>query len=182
MRPLRLALIVALGYSAPFWLRVSICAQEAVNTTDSEKTAPTAFNSDFEVKLAAEKGILVRRKGTEEWLEVSKLNEPIAVGLLDSDHKIYLVTKAIKPPKIKHTQDPEYPGSGRMLSGECRVVLHLIVDDKGMVRSPTVDSSPSPEFAKAAIEAINKWRFEPAKLDSQPVAVLMRVEMQFKFS
>jgi len=41
--------------------------------------------------------------------------------------------------------------------------------------------SPSPEFAKAALAALNKWRFEPAKLDKQPVAVLMRLEIQFGF-
>jgi outer membrane biosynthesis protein TonB len=57
--------------------------------------------------------------------------------------------------------------------------LHLVVDDKGIVRLPTVDESASPAFAKAAIEAVNKWTFEPAKFDGQPVAVLVRVELQF---
>jgi len=45
---------------------------------------------------------------------------------------------------------------------------------------PTIDSSPGPEFAKAAIEAVKKWRFEPAKLNGQPVAVLISVEMEFR--
>jgi hypothetical protein len=82
---------------------------------------------------------LVRRKGTEEWLEASQLSDPIVVSPLDADHRIYVVTKAIKPPKIKHKEDPEYPGPARSLSGECRVSLHMVVDDQGMVRQPAVD-------------------------------------------
>jgi outer membrane biosynthesis protein TonB len=41
--------------------------------------------------------------------------------------------------------------------------------------------SPNPDFGKVALAALNKWRFEPAKLDNQPVAVLIRVEFQFRF-
>jgi outer membrane biosynthesis protein TonB len=44
---------------------------------------------------------------------------------------------------------------------------------------PKVDASPTPEFAMTAIETVKKWTFEPAKLNGQPVAVLIKVEMQF---
>lgn len=57
--------------------------------------------------------------------------------------------------------------------------LHITVDDLGVVRSPTVDASPGPEFDKAAIDAIKKWTFEPAKLNGQPVAVLINVTIEF---
>ena len=42
-----------------------------------------------------------------------------------------------------------------------------------------VDASTSPEFANPAIDAAKKWTFEPARLNGQPVAVLVRIDMQF---
>ena len=180
MRASRLGLILVAACSAAHWLPARLFPQEVANT-NNQQTAPAVSSSDFQVKLSTTKGVLVRRKGTEEWLEVSQLRDPIVVGLLDGDHRIYVVTKAIKPPKVKHMEEPEYPGGGRMLSGKCEVWLHMVVDDQGVVRQPAVDVSPNPEFAKAALAALNKWRFEPAKLDKQPVAVLMRLEIQFGF-
>lgn len=66
---------------------------------------PTASPSDFEVKINPGE-LLVRRRGTLEWKHGWQFSEPIAVGVLDRDRNVYVVTKAIKPPKIKHTQDP----------------------------------------------------------------------------
>jgi len=50
----------------------------------------------------------------------------------------------------------------------------------GVVRFPTVDASPGVEFAGSAVEAVKKWSFEPAKLNGQPVAVLINVTMDFR--
>ena len=154
---------------------------QGVTNTENQQTSSAAPSSDFEVKFSAEKGILVRRKGTPNWLEVSHLKDPVAVGQFDADHRIYVVTKAITPAKVKRADDPEYPGNGRRLSGECRVWLHMVVDDQGIVRQPVVDESPNADFANSALTAVSKWKFEPAKLNKQPVAVLMRVEIQFRF-
>jgi TonB family protein len=141
------------------------------------QTAPKS-QSDFERKIVQGE-FLVRRKGTLEWQRSSKLSDPIAVGFVDGDHKIYVATKAIKPPKALHMEDPDYPPSEKKSGKDGQVSLHVVVDDHGLVRFPTVDASPSPEFTKAAIEAINKWTFEPSKLNGHPVAVLINVTMVF---
>jgi hypothetical protein len=100
-------------------------------------------SSDFEVKIIPGKEFLVRRKGTLDWTPTSKLSEPITVGFLDGDRKIYLgPTKALKPPKGKHMQDPDYPQSQRQSGQQGRVALHIVVDDQGVVRFPTVDAKP----------------------------------------
>ena len=134
--------------------------------------------SDFELKI---KGgdFFVRQKGTLKWRRSSEVSEPVAVGLLDGRRKVYVITKAIKPPKAKHTSDPDYPESERRRKMEGYVSLHVIVDDQGLVRLPTVDVSPGPEFSESAIEAVRKWTFEPARLDGQPVAFLINVTMKF---
>jgi TonB family protein len=157
-----------------------VCFQEASKENQQPEIQTPSTATDFEVKIVPGKGILVRRKGTDHWMESSKLTDQIAVGLLDGTSKIYVATKAIKPPKAKHLQDPDYPKSERKSAKDGQVFGHVVVDDQGKVRLPTVDSSPSPEFAKAAIEAVKKWTFEPATLNGQPVAVLIIFGMGFR--
>jgi len=150
--------------------------------TSTPQTATQAISgsvADFELQIDPTKGFLVRRKGTSEWIESSKLSEPVVVGLLDGTSKIYAPSKAVKPPKAKHTEPANYPENERKAGETGRALLHIIVDDQGAVRLPTVDASPSPEFEKAAIDAVKKWTFEPARLNGQPVAVLIRIEMRF---
>jgi Gram-negative bacterial TonB protein C-terminal len=137
--------------------------------------AISAADVDFELRISPARGFLVRRKGTVEWIDSSKLREPVVVGLLDGTSKLYAPSKVIKPPKAKHTEPPNCP----LKEVEtCRALLHIIVDDKGAVRLPTVDASSGPEFANPSIEAVKKWSFEPARLNGQPVAVVVKVEMQ----
>src|SRR5260370_36685622 len=90
--------------------------------------------------------------------------------------EIYVMTKAIKRPKGKHLPDPTYPPSH---SNGGQISLHMVVDDQGAVRLPTVDVSPGPEFSQAASEAVKKWTFKPATLNGQPVAVLITGEFVF---
>jgi len=142
---------------------------------------PTASSSssDFEVKIVPGKGFLVRRKGSLDWRPSSKLKEPIAVGFLDSTEKIYLPAKVIKPPKAKHSPNPEYPLTEK--GTEAQVLLHFVVDPQGLVRFLTVDASPDSGFTKAAVETVKEWTFRPAKLNGQPVAVLIVESIHFRF-
>ena len=132
--------------------------------------------SDFETKL--DHGhFLVRRKGTLEWKPSSQFNGPIAVDVLDGDQKIYVPTEAVKPPQPIHREDPNYPIS-QLKHGS--VSLHVVVDNHGVLRGPVVDEATGPEFAKAAMEAIKKWTFQPARLGEQPVAAVINVTMRFE--
>lgn len=172
-----------------FVCAASLCVEASLlpqqeGDADARKPAVETASApapDFEVKIVPGKEFLVRRKGTLEWTPSSRLSEPVAIGVLDGDHKIYVGTKAIKPPKMKHSLSPDYPQTEGKSGTEGQVTLHVVVDEQGSVRLPTVDSSPGPEFAKAAIEAAKKWTFEPAKLSGQPVAVLIKIVMQFRF-
>ncbi len=144
--------------------------------TQTATQSQSAPSSDFEVKLTRE-GVLVRKKGTQKWLPSSKFNEPVAVGLLD-DHKVYVVTKAIKAPKARYSEDPSYPPGREGKPGQA--VLRLVVDEKGSVRSPTTVSSSGPEYTEAAIRAVREWKFAPATLNGEPVAALILVTVEWQ--
>ena len=167
MKASRLGICFALG-----WV-ILLCSEAS---PQGSRSAPAA---DFEVKITLGKEWLVRRKGTQEWTKSSKLSEPVAVGLLDGTSLVYVESMAIKPPKARQAEDPVFPESEVKTRNEGRVLLHLVVDDKGNVRMPIVDSSPGPAFANAAIDAVKKWTFEPTKLNGEPVAFLLKVVMEF---
>ena len=164
-------------------VRASVLPQQEPDGNDAMQAASPTLTQpaiDFEVMVAQSKGVLVRRRGTQEWMPTSKLSEPIAVGLLDGNHPIYAGTKAVKPPKAKHTPDPEYPKIERNSGEWGEVLLHLVVDEHGAVRLPTVDTSSSPAFAASAVDTVKKWTFEPGKLGGRPVAVLITVQFAFR--
>jgi TonB family protein len=139
-----------------------------------------ATSSDSEVKIEQGGKLLVRSEGSQEWKLSKELPESIVVGLLDGDHKIYVITKAIKPPKRKRTKDPVYPKGQRSPPREGQVLLHMVIDERGLVRFPTVDASTDQQFTDSAIDAVKEWTFESAKLNGQPVAVLVNVQIDFK--
>lgn len=145
----------------------------------SEIQSDSTASSDFEVKIHKGK-FLVRRKGASDWKRCSEMNEPIAVGVLDGDQKVYLATKVIIPPKPLHVEDPEYPENWRKSRVPGEVSLHFVVDDHGVVRFPKVDVSTAPEFTAATIDAVSNWHFQPAKLNGQPVAVLVSTTTVFR--
>lgn len=158
----------------------ALVGQETSGGTELHAGVPTlpASFSDFEVKIGHGK-FLIRQKGSQKWRPSSDVNAAIAVGLLDGDHKIYLSTRAIEPLKEKHNEDPLDPhkGQGPRIAA---VSMHVVVDEHGAVRLPTVDSSSGMEYTKATIEAVQKWTFEPAKLNGQPVAVLIVIKTTFR--
>jgi protein TonB len=181
-RRLRVGLALAsFCLASPCFWASGLVKQESGGKTEVQagvQTTPASF-SDFEVKIV-EGQFLVRQTGSQEWKQSTKLPEPIAVGSLDGNHKIYLPAKAIKPPQAKHTEDPDYPAGEKRAGKGGQVRLHIVVDEQGAVRTPTVDARAAPEFAQAAIEAVKKWTFKPARLNGQPVAVLVTVKVAFR--
>jgi hypothetical protein len=166
--------------AASFYLGPSAVArQETSGRSEMQAGVPAlpASFSDFDVKIGHGK-LLIRQKGSQKWRPCSEVNEPLAVGLLEGNHRIYLPTKAIVPPKPIHTEDPVAPHS-LQISRFSAVLVHFVVDEHGAVRLPTVDASSGVEYTKATIEAVQKWTFEPAKLNGQAVAVLSVAQTTF---
>jgi protein TonB len=60
------------------------------------------------------------------------------------------------------------------------VRLKVTVDRDGKVGSVSVARSLSKALDKQAADAVRKWKFEPAKKDGHPVAVLLLVEVNFR--
>lgn len=75
---------------------------------------------------------------------------------------------------------PEYPRRARLAGIEGEVVLEVIVDRYGRVTGEIKVVSAVSELERAAVTAVQRWRFKPAR-DRQgtAVAVLMEVPVRF---
>jgi TonB family protein len=86
----------------------------------------------------------------------------------------------IKPPtKVLHVA-PRYPDSMRDAGVEGTVPLEARIDRSGNVVSLRVLSAQvHPDLARAAMEAVQQWRFTPTLLNGQPVEIVMTVSIEF---
>ncbi|MDE2262243.1 MAG: energy transducer TonB [Gammaproteobacteria bacterium] len=76
---------------------------------------------------------------------------------------------------------PEYPD--RALSDRIggSVTVQYIVDKKGnTAKVQVIDSTPPGVFDRAAIDAIRRWHYRPAKFNGQPVEVPVRTRIRFE--
>ena len=84
----------------------------------------------------------------------------------------------IKPPRMISSVLPAYPTIARQAGVEGNVVIDTVVDKTGDVASMKVVSGP-PMLRQPALDALRQWKYEPSRLNGQPVAVEMIVTIQF---
>jgi protein TonB len=72
-------------------------------------------------------------------------------------------------PKFLHKELPVYPMIARRLGKEGKVVLRLTIDKRGKLLNVEVIENTGYGFTEAAIEAVKRSTFLPAKRDEQPI-------------
>jgi protein TonB len=78
---------------------------------------------------------------------------------------------------------PRYPLSARRRGLEGRVVLRVFVEPDGRVRSIDIlESSRHAVLDDAAVEALLRWRFDPARRSGVPVASWIDVPVAFRLA
>lgn len=89
------------------------------------------------------------------------------------------VPGCITAPHATYSPDPKYPKKESKAHRRGTVVLDLVVDADGLPRDIKVSLPLSPEFDRAALDAVKKWKFSPATKDGRPVATQIKVEVSF---
>lgn len=83
-------------------------------------------------------------------------------------------------PRFLHSEMPVYPLMARRLSKEGRVLLRLTIDEHGKLLNVEVVEGAGYGFTEAAVEAVKKSTFAPAKSDGKPV--MSKALLPIKFS
>jgi periplasmic protein TonB len=84
----------------------------------------------------------------------------------------------LKPPRLVSSALPVYPAMARDAGIEGDVVIDTTIDKTGKVTATKVVSGP-PMLRQAALEALRQWKYEPSKLNGEPVPVQMIVMIKF---
>jgi feruloyl esterase len=87
---------------------------------------------------------------------------------------------SVKAPRPLHTPEPKYSKSARKQGIQGVVTLSIVIGADGKARDVKVVNSLEPTLDANAIEAVKTWKFAPATKDGRPVAVAMRLEIDFK--
>lgn len=81
--------------------------------------------------------------------------------------------RAIYQPGPAPTAETRRKGAGR-------VYVLFLVDEQGRVEHPIVQKSTDPVFERPALQAVQKWKFEPGRRNGRPVRFRMRVPITFQ--
>jgi protein TonB len=84
-------------------------------------------------------------------------------------------------PKGGYQMKPTYPESARRAGIEGTSLLRFEITEQGMVSRVTVERSAGyQDLDRAAVAAIQHWRFEPARRGNQAVAVWVTLPIRFE--
>jgi TonB family protein len=81
--------------------------------------------------------------------------------------------------KLRHKVDPVYPPEAQAAHIKGTVQLRVILGVDGTPISVEVENG-DPALARAAVEAVRQWRYEPTKLNGAPVEVDSSIDVVFK--
>jgi periplasmic protein TonB len=73
---------------------------------------------------------------------------------------------------------PVYPAQARGVRLEGDVVLEAMVTEQGQVEDLKAISG-NPLLARAALDAVSKWRYSPYMLNGQPIRRETRITISF---
>ncbi len=89
------------------------------------------------------------------------------------------ITGDVQAPVKRFAPDPRYPEEARQARIQGVVVLQTVIDAAGDVRDVRVVKGLPSGLTEAAVEAVSRWRFFPATLHGEPVAVRYIVTITF---
>jgi periplasmic protein TonB len=75
---------------------------------------------------------------------------------------------------------PDYPALSRRQGEEGRVLMKVLVSSEGAAEDVQIEkSSGSDRLDNAAVTAVKRWRFIPAKKNNQPLSAYVLVPIKF---
>ena len=86
----------------------------------------------------------------------------------------------VKQPRLISSVAPVYPTVAKQMNVQGDVVVRATIDQKGNVAEMQVVSGPA-VLRPAALAALHGWKYEPSRLDGQPISAQMLVTIKFRF-
>jgi len=84
----------------------------------------------------------------------------------------------VREPRVISRVIPVYPIGAKSSRVEGDVVMDILIGKDGKVSSANVISGPA-LLRQAALDAVRRWKYEPSKLDGEPIAIQTHVTIGF---
>jgi protein TonB len=86
----------------------------------------------------------------------------------------------VQPSRLLRQPRPVYPPELQQAGIEGVVRLRGIVSKQGTVLNPEVMNSVDPRLAKAALDAVSQWLYEPTLLNGEPIETVTHFDIAFQ--
>ena len=111
--------------------------------------------------------------------EDSDLGIGADVGLDERSIDVQVEVQVDQKPSILRSPDPDYPEAAKRANREAVVIVEFTVDVDGKPIDIKVTEPKGFGFDEAAIDAIKRWRFTPAKKGGESVPMRVRQPIRF---
>jgi TonB family protein len=89
----------------------------------------------------------------------------------------------VQAPTVIRQLSPTYPGFLQAQGIEGTVLLSALISKQGIPTVLKVLKNPgNEELVTAALEAVEQWRYQPTRLNGEPIEVLTTIQVDFKLS
>ena len=105
---------------------------------------------------------------------------PAAVPVRCAAGGAYRIGGGVSQPTVIFKVEPEYSEEARKAKFQGTVVMFIVVDEHGNPCDVSVIRPLGLGLDQKAIEAVEKWRFNPGKKDGKPVPVQTTIEVNFR--
>ncbi len=93
---------------------------------------------------------------------------------------VFKVGGGVSAPRVIEAPDPDYSEEARKAKYQGTCILWLVVGPDGLPHDLKVSRTLGMGLDQKALEAVRRWRFEPARMNGRPVAVQINVEVNFR--
>lgn len=105
---------------------------------------------------------------------------PVPVRTSDGQPVYRPMFAGVTAPRVLLNPDPKYEAIARKSKLQGTSVLAVIVNKEGLPEQIQVSRPLGMGLDDMAVQTVSKWRFEPATLNGEPVAVFIQVEINFR--
>jgi TonB family protein len=138
--------------------------------------------------------LTISRKLLLAAIGLAAVGGPICFGLLDASHvmalttatqpseigRVYHIGKDVTAPKLVFAPDPQFSERALRAKYEGVCVVSVIVDADGKPQRVQVMRHLGMGLDEKAVEAVQQYKFTPAKRFGKPVAVEVNIEVNFR--
>ncbi len=90
-------------------------------------------------------------------------------------------TDALNPPRLLECVEPEYDRDRARRGVQGTIDIEIVIGPRGtVVFTRVINSTSDEELDRSALAAVEKWTFEPAELNGEPVPVRAVVTINFR--